>query len=47
VTIEPTRMKVDDADWTAISAGVPVEVKIAKGKVSLTAGSVTIKRTVH
>ena len=47
VTIERTRVKVDDADWTAIPEGVPVEVSITKGSVRLAAGKVIIKRTVH
>jgi len=47
VTIERTRVKVDDADWTAIPEGVPVEVSISKGAVRLAAGKVTIKRTVN
>jgi hypothetical protein len=47
VVIEPTRMRVDDASWTAIEAGIPVEVQIEPGKVLLTAGRVTVKRTVN
>jgi PBP1b-binding outer membrane lipoprotein LpoB len=47
VTIERTRVKVDDADWTTIPEGVPVEVSISKGTVRLAAGKVTIKRTVN
>jgi len=47
VTIERTRVKVDDADWTTIPEGVPVEVSISKGTVRLAAGKVTVKRTVN
>ena len=45
VTIEPARIKLDGASWTAIPAGSAVEVRISRGKVSLTAGNVTIKRS--
>ena len=47
VTIERTRAKIDDAQWTAIPEGVPVEVKISKGTVRLAAGKVTVRRSVH
>lgn len=47
ITIERARAKFDDAQWTAIPEGVPVKVKIAKGKLWLAAGSVTIKRTIN
>ena len=47
ITIERARVKFDDSPWTAIPEGVPVEVSISKGKMWLSAGSVTIKRTVN
>ncbi len=46
VVIEPTRMRVDEAAWTVIEASVPVDVRIEPGRVLLTAGRVTVKRTV-
>jgi hypothetical protein len=46
VVIERTRMRVDEADWTAIEASVPIDVQIEPGQVLLTAGRVTVKRTV-
>jgi len=46
VIIERTRAKFDDAAWTAIPDGVPVEVSISKGTMRLAAGRVTIKRTI-
>jgi hypothetical protein len=45
ITIERARVQIDDAPWTTIPEAVPVEVSISKGKVLLTAGSVTVKRT--
>lgn len=45
VTIEPARMKLDGASWTAIPARIPMEVRISRGRVSLTAGNVTVERT--
>jgi hypothetical protein len=47
ITIERTRAKFDDAPWTAIPENVPVRVSIAKGKLWLAAGPVTIKRTIR
>jgi hypothetical protein len=46
VTVESTRMKLDDNPWTTIPADSPVEVRIAKGRVSMKAGNVTVKRTI-
>lgn len=45
VTIEPARIKLDGASWTPILAGSAVEVRISRGRVSLTAGNVTVKRS--
>jgi hypothetical protein len=45
ITIERARVQIDDAPWTTIPEAVPVEVSILKGKVLLTAGFVTVKRT--
>jgi hypothetical protein len=47
ITIERARAKFDDSPWTAIPEGVPVNVSISKGKLSLAAGRVTIKQTVQ
>ena len=45
VTIERARVRVEGAPWAAIPEGVPIKVSIAKGKVRVNAGSVTIART--
>ncbi len=45
ITIEKARARVDDAPWSAIPEGVPVEAEISKGRVSVTAGGVSIRRT--
>ena len=37
ITIERTRVKFDDAAWTAIPEGVPVKVNISKGTLWLAA----------
>lgn len=47
ITIERTRVKFDDAPWTTIPEAAPVKVSISRGKLSLAAGSVTIKRTIR
>ena len=47
VTIERARAQIDDAPWTTIPELAPVAVRISKGKVLLTAGAVTITRTVR
>jgi hypothetical protein len=47
VTIESSRMKLDDAPWTTIPVKSAVKVKISRGKVLLTAGNITVKRTVN
>lgn len=46
ITIERSRVKFDDAQWTAIPEGAAISVKISKGTLWLSVGSVTIKRTV-
>jgi hypothetical protein len=47
VTIETNRVRVDNNAWTTIPVRIPVEVHISKGRVLLTAGNVTVKRTVN
>lgn len=47
ITIERARVQFDDAPWTKIPEGVPVKVSISKHKLSLTAGSVTIKQSIR
>lgn len=46
VTIERERVRIDHNPWTAIPAGVAVEVTIRAGRVRVIAGHVTIERTV-
>jgi hypothetical protein len=46
VCIEAERVRLDDLDWTAISADVPVSVRITPGRVRIAAGKVTVGRTV-
>jgi hypothetical protein len=45
VTIERERVRLDELDWTAIPADVPVTVTIKRHKVRIAAGPVTIERT--
>ena len=47
ITIERARVQFDDAPWTKIPEGVAVKVSISKHKLFLTAGSVTMKRTIR
>jgi hypothetical protein len=46
VTVERTRVRIEGQDWTAIPADVPVNVSIRQHKLRITAGPVTISRTV-
>jgi len=45
ITIEPTRVKINDAPWTAIPAAASVELSVSKRKAVLTAGPVTVTQT--
>lgn len=47
VTVERVRVQVGDAPWNMIPEAVPVELRISKGKIALTAGAVTIKQTIN
>ena len=47
ITIEPTRVKFDEESWNAIAEGVPIEVRISRGKLWLAAGSLSMKRTIR
>jgi hypothetical protein len=47
VTVERARVQIGSAPWDLIPEAVPVELRISKGKITLTAGSVTIKQTVN
>lgn len=47
VTIESNRVRVDNNAWTAIPEQSPVEVSISRGTVLVTAGRVTVKRTMN
>ena len=45
VTVEHARVRIDSAPWNRIPEAVPVELRISKGMIALTAGPVTIKQT--
>ena len=47
VTIERTRVRISGAPWNSIPEAVPVELRISKGRIALTAGRVTIKQTIN
>jgi hypothetical protein len=47
VTVERTRVQIGSAPWNKIPEAVPVELSMSKGRIALTAGSVTIKQTIH
>jgi len=47
VTVERARVQISSAPWTLIPEAVPVELKISKGRIALTAGNVTIKQTTN
>lgn len=47
VTIERTRMQVNDSPWTKIPEGVSIEVTLSKGHLSVTTGSITVSHTVR
>jgi hypothetical protein len=46
VTVERTRMRIDDASWLNIAEGAPVTVSIERGRISVQAGAVSVSRTV-
>jgi hypothetical protein len=45
ITVERSRVRLDDDGWTKIPEDVPLEVTISRGKIHVTAGSVRITRT--
>ncbi len=45
VVIEATRMRLNEANWTEIQAGVPIDIRIRPGNVVLKAGNVTVKHS--
>jgi hypothetical protein len=47
ITVEPSRVKFNDASWTTIPEAVPMEVKISKRTLWLAAGPVTVKQNVR
>jgi len=47
VTVERSRVQIGGGPWNRIPEAVPVELKISKGKIALTAGSVTITQTIN
>ena len=46
ITVERSRVQLDDARWTTIPEDVPVRLRISSGKLWVNAGSVTTSRTV-
>jgi hypothetical protein len=46
VTIERARMRVEGLAWTPIPESVPVAVSIKRGRLRVTAGNVSIGRTI-
>jgi hypothetical protein len=46
VQIETTRLRLDDLEWVDIPAGVAVDVLLVRHKARVTAGPVTISRTI-
>ena len=47
VKVERARVQIGSAPWNTIPEAVPVELKISKGRITLAAGSVTIKQTIN
>ena len=47
VTVERARVQIGSAPWNMIPEAAPVELRISKGKIALTAGAVTIKQTIN
>ncbi len=45
ITVERSRVQLDDDGWTKIPEDVPMEVTISRGKIQVTAGPVRITRT--
>jgi hypothetical protein len=44
IIIERARVQIDQTPWAKIPEDVPVEVRIASRKITLTAGNVTVSR---
>lgn len=47
VTVERTRVQIGSGPWSMIPEAVPVELRMSKGKIALTAGSLTIRQTIN
>ncbi len=47
VTVERARVQIGRAPWNLIPGAVPVELRISKGQIALTAGPVTIKKFIN
>jgi hypothetical protein len=47
VTVERARVQIGAGPWNMIPEAVPVELRMSKGKLALTAGAVTIKQTIN
>ena len=45
VTIERTRIQVNDSPWTKIPEGAAIQLTFSKGFVSVTTGSITVSHT--
>lgn len=45
VLIEPSRVRVDRAPWATVPEGALIKVSIARGRVRVNAGGVTVSRT--
>jgi hypothetical protein len=45
VTVERERIRIDANEWVAIAADVPVAVSIQRHKLRVSAGRVTVERT--
>lgn len=47
VTIEQTRIRLEGLDWVAIPADAPVTVNIKRHRMKLSAGPVSMERTIN
>lgn len=47
VTIERAQVRVNDGSWTTIPEGVPVSLEMARSRLRLKAGNVTISHSVR
>jgi hypothetical protein len=47
VTVERSRVRVDESQWVAIREDVPVTVRLFEHKLTINAGRVSIARTIR